>query len=752
MPANIRLFAHSTDRPDRSDWESLVDHLTAVGTSAGRFATSFGAGPLAEITGLLHDLGKAKPPFQAYLRGKAPSEPHSGEGAGYAAENLGALGKLVAFCIAGHHAGLPNGVGRSAHRPATPLSERLRQAETLDLPAGISLPQITAPPAPIKGLPNDDTANFRLHFFTRMLFSALVDADFLETEAFYDRVEGRESPRGWNGSLENLARALDAHLAGFGTPQGRVNELRAGILSHVRAQADKAPGLFTLTVPTGGGKTLTSLAFALDHARRHGLDRVICVIPYTSIIEQTADVFRAALGDDDAVLEHHSSFDWEGLGDPNEEERIRLAAQNWDRPVIVTTAVQFFESLFANRPARCRKLHRMAKSVIVLDEAQTLPLRLLRPCLAALKELARGYGSSVVLCTATQPALLRGREGDGFPAAEGLEPGEVRELAPDPPRLYKAFRRVRVEDAGTLDDETLAKRLRGASQVLAILNNRRHARALFDALRAAPGAALLTTWMTPAHRRAVLADIRARLAGGDPVRLVATSLIEAGVDVDFPQVWREVAGIDSIAQAAGRCNREGRRETGEVFVFRSDSGFRPPADLKQFAEVGATVLGAHSDPLSPDAVRAYFRGLYWRRGPALMDAAEVAGRGGILDALAGAGNQLDFPFADIAGAFRMIEGGGLPLVIRGGRWGIAPEALGQLEHNPHAGSVARALQPFTLQLPARLRGALLAAGAASFWQTGTFGDQFAVLDNPRLYDETAGFSPEDPENLGGMIL
>ncbi len=752
MPPNIRLFAHSTDRPDRSDWESLVDHLMAVGKSAGRFATSFGAGPLAEITGLLHDLGKAKPPFQAYLRGERSSEPHSGEGARYATENLGALGKLVACCIAGHHAGLPNGVGRSAHRPATPLSERLRQAGQLDLPAGISLTQITTPPAPIKGLPNDDTANFRLHFFTRMLFSALVDADFLETEAFYYRMEGHDSPRGWNGSLDKLARALDAHLTGFGAPQGRVNELRAEILSHVRAQADKAPGLFTLTVPTGGGKTLTSLAFALDHARRHGFDRVIYVIPYTSIIEQTADVFRTALGDNDAVLEHHSSFDWEGIDDRREEERIRFAAQNWDRPVIVTTAVQFFESLFANRPARCRKLHRMAKSVIVLDEAQTLPLRLLRPCLAALKELVRGYGSSVVLCTATQPALLKGREGDGFPAAEGLEPETVRELAPDPPRLYEAFRRVRVEDAGTLDDETLAARLRGANQVLAILNNRRHARTLFDALRNAPGAALLTTWMTPAHRRAVLADIRARLEGGDPVRLIATSLIEAGVDVDFPQVWREVAGIDSIAQAAGRCNREGRRETDEVFVFRSDSDFRPPADLKQFSEVGLSVLEQHADPLSLEAVRAYFRGLYWRRGAELMDAAAVAGKHGILTALAQAGNQLDFPFADIAGTFRMIEGGSLPLVIRGGRWGITPEALDRLAHNPHAGGVARALQPFTVQLPARLHGTLLAAGAARFWNSETFGDQFAVLDNPRLYDETAGFSPEDPEDLGGMIL
>lgn len=312
-----------------------------------------------------------------------------------------AIGKLIAYGIAGHHAGLPNGVGTSAHRPPTPLQSRIDQADALALPKDVSLPPITAPPGPIKALPMDRAANFCLHFFTRMLFSALVDADFLETEAFHDRANHRQSPRGWDGSLDDLAAALDAHLEAFGPPQGRVNELRAKILAHVRAQAPAAPGLFTLTVPTGGGKTLTSLAFALHHARRHGLRRVIYVIPYTSIIEQTADEFRTALGDRDALLEHHSSFDWDGLQDKGEKERIRLAAQNWDRPVIVTTAVQFFESLFANQPSRCRKLHRMARSVIVLDEAQTLPLRLLRPCLAALKELARGYGSSVVLCTAT---------------------------------------------------------------------------------------------------------------------------------------------------------------------------------------------------------------------------------------------------------------------------------------------------------------------------------------------------------------
>lgn len=750
-PDLSHVFAHSIQGRPVSSWERLTDHLHAVATIGSNFASPFGAAEPAHAAGLLHDLGKAKPAFQAYLRGERPSEPHSGEGARLAAERLSGLGKLIAYTIAGHHAGLPNGIGRANGRPTTPLDERIKQAEALELPRGIELPALEGPPAPLAGLAMDDQANFPLHFFTRMLFSTLVDADFLETEAFYDRVEGRPRERGWSGSLAKLRDALDAHLASFGSPKTTINAERACILSHARSGARHPPGLFSLTVPTGGGKTLTSLAFALDHAIAHGLDRVIYVIPYVSIIEQTAEVFRRALGDPDAVLEHHASFDWDGLEDPTESERLKLAAQNWDRPVIVTTAVQFFESLFANRPSKCRKLHRLAKSIVILDEAQMLPLRLLRPCLAALKELARGYGASVVFCTATQPALKKGAHGDGFPAPEGLDPAEVTELAPDPPRLYEAFRRVRVRDAGELDDDDLAAALRARDQVLAIVNNRPHARALFDMLEGAEGRAILTTWMTPAHRRAVLGEVRRRLKDDQPVRLVATSLIEAGVDVDFPVVWREAAGIDSIAQAAGRCNREGRRDSGEVFVFRSSADFPPPAELRQFAEIGRQMLARHDDPLSLEAVRDYFRDLFWRRGVEALDAANVGGKSGIMTALAQAGNRLDFPFADIAAAFRMIEEAALPLVIRGGRWGVPPEEMERLRHVPHAGAVARAFQPYQVSVAPRLRAKLLCLGAASWWRENDFGPQFAVLENERLYDEQAGFSPDDPEDMGGMI-
>jgi len=745
------LFAHSTKKSDLSDWEPLEAHLLAVAIRSKEFAASFGAGNWGEIVGLLHDLGKAKPAFQAKLRGEKNSEPHSGEGARYAHDQLGGpAGKLLAYSIAGHHAGLPNGSLFSSGRPPTPLGERLKQSPLLELPDGVELPCLEGCiPKSLQGMkPADHFMAFKLHFFTRMLFSALADADFLETERFYDAVENRESLRGTTATLADLAPALEAHLARFDAEKGDVNQLRAKILSHVRKCAAQTPGLFSLAVPTGGGKTLASLAFALDHARRHGLNRVIYVIPYTSIVEQTADVFRNALGDKDAVLEHHSSFDWDELDDPDEAEGLRLAAQNWDRPVVVTTAVQFFESLYANRPSKCRKLHRLAKSVIILDEAQTLPLRLLRPCLAAITELTKGYGASVVLCTATQPALLKE---DGFSHPEGLAKAAVRELAPDPPRLYEALRRVRVKDAGVISDAELARKIADTQQVLVILNNRRHVRELFENIRGLDGAVHLTTNMTAAHRRAVLAQIRQRLnpKAPRPVRVIATSLIEAGGDVDFPVVWREVAGIDSIAQAAGRCNREGKLDKGEVFVFCSDSAHKPPADLQQFAEIGAKILARHDDPLSLEAVRDYFKQLYWNRDQG-MDMAQVGAVTGIMRALSQSGNQFDFPFADIAQAFRIIEDGSVPLIIQDDEWGVPGGLLEELRFNPHAGSIARQFQPYQVQIRMRFRNELLGKGAAKIWRGEEFGEQFVLLTNTDIYDAEAGLRMSELQDLGFM--
>ena len=735
----MAIYAHSvTDRPT-SEWELLEEHAAAVAARAAQFAASFGGSDAAALLGWAHDLGKMKPRFQAKLSGVQNGEPHSGEGARLLQNRFGTLGPLLAACVAGHHSGLPD---------LNDMARRLATVHDPVLPGWMSVPDELAPFGPLTG---DTISHFSIQFAIRMLFSCLVDADELETAAFYDAIGGQTVTRA-PSTLKTAHRdAFDQHTAGFAGAKGAVNVLRTQILTHVRAQAAQRPGLFSLTVPTGGGKTLTSLGFAIDHALTHGMDRVIHVIPYTSIVEQTAGVFGSVLGSGE-VVEHHSTFDWDGVDDDEDLRRLRRVTRNWDAPVIVTTAVQFFESLFAARKRRCAKLHNLARAVIVIDEAQTMPRKLLRPCLAAIGELARHYGATVVLSTATQPVLTRAA---GLNVPEALD--DVRELAPDPPHLYRTLRRTRVVDVGPMDDEALATRIAGAPQVLAIVNNRRHARTLFEAVAELPGARHLSTVMTPQHRRHVLAEVRADLLQRRPVRLVSTSLVEAGVDVDFPLVLRAAAGIDSIAQAAGRCNREGRLSNlGEVVVFTPTSeGSAPPEEVGQMAEIGAKILAASDDPLAQDAVSEYFRALFWTQGEDALDAAQVGPpegplTRGLMTEIAGSGDACTFRFAQIAEAFRMIDQTQGPVIVRGGRWGIADNSLNDLAYAKGSGGIARALQPYIVSIPHHVRHELEATGAASLWREDLFGREFLLLDHETLYDDRAGLRLDRFDDVGFM--
>lgn len=514
-----------------------------------------------------------------------------------------------------------------------------------------------------------------------------------------------------------------------------------------RARARAGQGVFTLTVPTGGGKTLTSLAFALDHAlaQQEPLDRIIYVIPFTSIIEQTADVFRGALQTDDpaVVLEHHSAFDLEErrTRDNRDEERrdgsepIRLAMETWDSRIVVTTAVQFFESLFADRTTRCRKLHNIAKSVVILDEAQTLPLPLLLPCIAALQELARNYRTSIVLCTATQPALKKRADFQG-----GFE--NPPEIAPKGLDAEPVFQRVHIEVAGRLTDDDLAERLSTEPQVLCIVNNRAHARALFDRIKDAPGARHLSTLMCAKHRSAVLDEIRAALSpdAPRPCRLVATSLIEAGVDVDFPIVYRAEAGLDQIAQAAGRCNREGRLpDLGRVIVFAPDLVWKPPTELEQFASVGREILRGRLQPLSNEAIQKYFELLYYLKE---SGANSQLDKKSLLRSIRERRRSLDFPFETIAQDFRIIENHLMPVLIPYDR--RAEKRLRDLEHADRPGALQRLLQPYVVQVPANARNLLIAARAVIPIQPDRFGDQFLRLVNSDLYKPAVGLGWDDP--------
>lgn len=561
-------YAHSLPGQPPEKWQTLDEHLQAVATMASEFAAAFNSSDWAYNAGWLHDLGKAHPDFQAYLRrenGLDASEydggssgsriNHSGAGAIFAMEKWPKskviIGKTFAYLVAGHHAGLPDWHGGQAslsHR--IEAEKEVANAIRATVQAKLAkLPQTLRPPPLAMQCRNSNAIAY--HFWARMLFSCLVDADFLDTEMFMDAIKAGKRPAFPQLSelKHRFDRKLDAMTAD--APQTSVNQVRADILSACRQATTQSPGFFSLAVPTGGGKTLSGTAFALGHAVHHGKSRIIYVIPYTSIVEQTADVLRQYLGNDN-VVEHHSN-----LAPEKETPTIALAAENWDAPVIVTTNVQFFESLYAAKPGRCRKLHNLVNSVIILDEAQLLPPEWIHPCIEALNRLVSDYDATVVLSTATQPSLPSLCQAP-------------REIVPDPAHLYAQLKRVEISFPQEINQPqvwpSLASELSKHKQALCVVNRRRDCYELWKLMPA--GAIHLSALMCGEHRSRVIADIKARLTAGAQCRVISTQLVEAGVDLDFPVVYRALAGLDSINQAAGRCNREGKLPgLGNVRVF-----------------------------------------------------------------------------------------------------------------------------------------------------------------------------------------
>lgn len=758
------FYAHSIAGTDVSLWQTLPDHSRAVAALATTFGAALGIADAAERAGLLHDLGKFTAAFQRRIAGSGEMAEHSIQGAWVAQEMAKTpseriMADLIASAIAGHHAGLPDTV--SQDRAAASLTERLRRHGGLGLDSGWKAALLdgieTAPgmPAGFNWTNGDrDAFAFQISVLGRMLFSCLVDADFKDTEAFYANADGRQIDRQWPAlqeRLPTLIRAYETHMAGKTDTASKIGRLRGDILAHVRAGATIKPGLFTLTVPTGGGKTLASLGFALDHARAHGHRRIIYAIPFTSIIDQTVDVFRTAFGAalaDEVLLEHHSGIDDEDMLKRRHEgvagrDKLKLAMEDWAAPIIVTTNVQLFESLFASRTSRARKLHNIAGSIIILDEAQTLPRHLLAPSVRILDELARNYGCTIVLCTATQPALDERNLSPGHPASLRLE---GRELAPDPLRLARDLNRVTIHRAPEkLSDEALAGALQQTGQALVIVNSRQHAKALYQKCREAglDGLVHLTTRQYAAHRRGILDDVRNLLKDGKPCRVIATSLVEAGVDLDFPRVWRVAAGLDQIAQAAGRCNRENRRPVADsiVTVFES-ADHKSPAEIAQLVSDMARMVEAHTDLLSPPAMDAFFREVYWRKDKDL-DRERILDdfRLGPLQR-----NVTSFAYRSVAEKYRMIESTMVPVIItRDERAQEAVQRLG-IEAVP-SGVLARALQTFIVQVPARERARLITNGHVAFAQPALRGEQFAVLKTPGLYTEEIGLIWENADEL-----
>jgi CRISPR-associated endonuclease/helicase Cas3 len=655
----VTFYAHSLpDRPPE-DWQPLEEHLKNVAELAATFAEPFGGQDWARLAGQWHDLGKFSEEFQKYLRTVSNPDPHiadsaartdhSTAGAQQTATTINILGHLLAYIIAGHHSGLLNGRDDGAcleHRlgkSLEPWQHGLNQLPSMRPPQ--------LPPFLQNSLARKD--GFSIAFFTRLVFSCLVDADFLDTESFMDPERAGLRPNWPIDVLAQMETLLTYHVESFGPPITEVNRQRAAVRQDCLTAASRSPGLFSLTVPTGGGKTLASLAFALHHAKKYGLERVIYVIPFTSIIEQNAGEFRKVMQPlsekfgQDVVIEHHSNFDPE-----QETTTTRLATENWNAPLVVTTSVQFYESLFANKTSRCRKLHRLAKSVIILDEVQTLPVDYLKPCLGALQELSTNYGTTVVLCTATQPAV---HHRDDF--SIGLK--GVREIISEPKALYQKLKRVEVTDLGPQPDAEIAARVLAENQVLCVVNTRGHARALHEAIGQDEANYHLSALMCPAHRTEHLAEIRKRMDHDLPCRVISTQLIEAGVDIDFPVVFRSLAGLDSIAQAAGRCNRNGKLpHLGQTYVFQSEH----QASERFFAETAnstAQVLALHDDALSLDAIEHFFKLYYWDKS-AQWDSKLILQNFHLLNDLA---FPFSFDFAKTAQDFKLIDNVQEPVII-----------------------------------------------------------------------------------------
>ena len=649
--------------------QTLKDHLCGTAELAGHFAGRFGKSDWGYACGMLHDIGKYSLAFQDKIKNNSNRQvDHSTAGAKACFEK-GGMYRFMSYCIAGHHSGLPD-YGSSSDPGNAPTLQGRKKKHIEDCDAyksEIHIPEIKTLPFDPKNSPDPD---FSLSVFIRMLYSCLVDADFLDTEYFMK--EGR-TQRETGEESSALLEKMKKHVAGWllNEDTETVNGRRTEILRHCIECGHKERGIFQLTVPTGGGKTIASLAFALQHAVENQMDRVIYVIPYTSIIEQNAAVFRKILGEQN-VLENHYNVDYEST---EELKPMQLASENWDKPVVVTTNVQFFESLFANKSSKCRKLHNIANSVIIFDEAQMLPTDYLKPCIAVMEELAANFGSSIVLCTATQPALS--------PFFQRKMP--VTELCPRVEEQFRFFERVTFQNVGTISEDELIEKLQKEEQALCIVNTKKRAQRLYQKMKG-EGVFHLSTAMYPKHRRRVLDKIRQLVKDGEKCILISTSLVEAGVDLDFCTVYRQLAGVDSMIQAAGRCNREGKRDAQDSFayLFQFEEKEYVPGQQLQI-DVSKMLLSEGEDISSLHGIEKYFEALYHFRGESLD-------KKKIFEEF----KDKRYNFAKAAKEFKLIEENTLTVFIS--REEEAEELLWQIKHQGYTKSGMRKAGQYCVQL------------------------------------------------------
>lgn len=752
------LFGRSKTHEDETiEYEPLTNHLYGTANKTTERCSKFGARAWGKILGLFHDMGKACQDFQQKIQGLDISVDHPAHGAQYIINKLGEnnpIARVLSFVICGHHGGIPDalsGQGEGQH-------ESLHQRLTKEIPH-ISTEHVREFDREFKKLKVSrlrlPKGAFRRFMFIKMLFSSLVDSDRLDAEK-YGSPE-KSALRGKYDSLSCLYKRLKKHLKNLAkeAEPTELNKLRA----KVQKESLKAGfcwwdprtwfrGFFTMTVPTGGAKTLASMAFALRHATRLGFKRVIYIIPYTSIIEQNAEEFRKILdpepGPKRNVIEHHCNLDKDkvyGQGQSDDRAHQGLAAENWDAPVVITTNVQFFESLFNHKASRCRRLHNIINSVIVMDEAHLLPSRLLKPCVRALQELVKNYGCSVVFCTATQPGIMKSN-GIGW----GLK--KAREIAKNPPELYRKLERVRIDFRPQIKyDNQLAHLLRGQTAVLCVLNLRQHARLMYEDIKDSGNVYHLSTLMCAAHRTKVIEEIKERLEHKLPCRVVSTQLVECGVCLDFPVVVRNWGSVASIVQSGGRCNREGKLPEGRLIVVMIPLtlGIKTKDDFQRQAEyIAKRYLEKGKNLLDSKVAEEAFCDLYRDLEDALDKPTPRGGRKNVKPILKIIEDTCDtrkmiVPFEQIGKTFRIIETSTESIIVPYDDKAIS--LIEQLRQDPDNFHITRALQRYTVQA---YPNEIAKVDHAIDYSV----EPYRILDDMSVYDEKVGllvFSHADLE-------
>jgi CRISPR-associated endonuclease/helicase Cas3 len=690
----VMYIAHKRD--DGSE-QPLIEHLIGTAKKAAYFAKYFERSETAYICGLLHDVGKYSDEFQDRIKNDGKLCDHSTAGAKVLKSISPAIGNLLGYVVTGHHTGLLNGGGWGAVREDGSLQGRLkkevpdfsayRKDVTTDLyPPLLSIARQLADTKPL----DDDDQGFSFSFLVRMIFSCLVDADFLDTEEFMN--DGKIE-RGVKCKFTELEDKITKHVNELDI-SSIINKKRREIFNQCLKKAEEAPEVYKLSVPTGGGKTKASMAFSLRHIRYNpALRRIIYVIPFTSIIEQNARVFSDILGAK-YVLEHHSYYDFDQNDELNYNSK-KLSAENWDIPIVVTTNVQFFESIYGNRSSKLRKLHNVANSVIILDEVQMLPTEYLIPCSKALEELVNNYNCSIVLCSATQPEIER------FMSKKI----RAKEICVNTSELYEFFNKTKIKFIGNITTDELMRRLQGVDQCLLIVNTKKQARKLYEELKKAygkEGVFHLSTYMCPAHRFKKIQEIKERLESKAKCIVVSTSLIEAGVDVDFPVVYRAMCGLDSIIQAAGRCNRERKKDLAYVYVFDfEDEEFKVNKSspfgnyLGQRQSITEIIAGKYEDVTKPEALKEYFDMLFNNVSVTELDKKNIVKK---LNEGFDKTSPLDFnfDFEDIANDFKLIDENSYSVIVRYND--DAERKINELEYGYYTRDKLRSLQKYTVSL------------------------------------------------------